>query len=72
MFITLADFDFSWGGGREQNEGGGALGRMNVYLGGTLLNVPGLGDGAGGGEGGGGGGTGGINELELRHGWLDR
>ena len=25
MFITLADFDFRWGGGREQNEGGGAM-----------------------------------------------
>ena len=61
MFITLADIDFRWGGGREQNEGAGGglnqtpLGRMNVYLGGTLLNMLGLGDGSGGGEGGGAG-----------------
>ena len=70
MFITLADFDFRWGGEREQNDGGRGeggyqtpLGRMNVYLGGTLLNVPGLGDGADDGEGGGpGGGAGGKTE----------
>ena len=43
---------------------------MNVYLGGTLLYVLGLGDGAGGGEGG--GAEIGNNKLELRHGWLDR
>ena len=58
VFISLADFDFRWGGGREQNEGrsprGGdqtPLGRMNVCLGGTLLYVLGLGDDADGGEG---------------------
>ena len=81
MFITLADFDSRWGGGREQDEGdagGGGhqtpLGRMNLYLGGNLLNVLGLGGGAGGGEGGAGAGGRGaeINGLELRHGWLDR
>ena len=80
MFITLADFDSRWGGVREQDEEGGrggkqtTLGRMNVYLGGNLLNVLGLGGGAGGGEGGAGAGGRGaeINGLELRHGWLDR
>ena len=60
---------------REQNEGGGESNPFRshacIYLGGTLLNVLGLDDGAGGGEGGGGGGAE-INELELRHGWLDR
>ena len=58
----MADFDFGWGGGREQNERGGGdktpLCRMKVYLEGTLLNVLGLGDDAGGGEGGVGGGGG--------------
>ena len=47
--------------GENQKRGGGAmeggnqtpLGRMNVNLGGTLLYMLGLGDGAGGGEGGG-------------------
>ena len=71
MFITLAYFHFRLGGGNQT-----PLGRMNVYLGGTLQNVLGPGDGAGGGEGGGRGGRGAkgaeINELELRHGWLDR
>ena len=47
--------------GKNKTRGGGdqtPLGRMNVYLGGTLLNVLliGLGHGAIGGEGGGGGG----------------
>ena len=64
VFITLADFDSRWGApGKEQNDGRGGgsnpfnqtlVGRRNVYLGGTLLNVLGLGDGAGGGEGRGG------------------
>ena len=36
-----------WAGGGNQTP----FGRMNVYLGGTILYVLGLGDGAGGGEG---------------------
>ena len=52
------------GGGENKTP----LGRMNVNLGRTLLNVLGLGDGESGGEG---GGTE-ISEMELRYGWLDR
>ena len=29
MFIALAGFDFRWGGGREQNEGGRLMGGGN-------------------------------------------
>ena len=55
---------------RRGGEGGGnqtPLGRMNVYLGGNLRNVLGLGDGAGGGEGG--GGEGGRKLMNWRMNW---
>ena len=57
MFISLADFDFRWGGGREQNEGGGGPNpfRSHEYIPGRNFTTRalGLGDGAGVGEEGG-------------------